>query len=257
MRRAKGIAVMTVADFAAGNYRFLPYAFQYSSGVAAMPGHEIERVTFRKPVPLAEGFARVEAHIRGRGRPLTAFCACELRSPGQFTDQGFIDFNRHYVVTLEKWGVFDGKTNPVARSNVCPEIGAPAEPCFHAFSYTVPSSSAAASFVIAGGGEARPGEGSYRERIVRFGETGADALREKAVFVLEAMEKRLAAFGLTWADTTATQVYTIHDLHPFLASEIVRRGAAHGGLSWHYARPPVEMLDYEMDCRGVAREFAL
>jgi len=248
---------MTTADFAPGNYRFLPYAFQYSSGVIAMPGYEIERATFRQPLPLKDGFARVEAHIRERGRPLTAFCACELRSPGQFTDQGFTDFNRRYVVTLEKWGVFDGKTNPVARSNVCPEIGAPAEPSFHAFSYTVPSASATASFVIAGSAEARPGEGSYRERIVRHGETGADALREKAGFVLGAMEARLAAFGLTWADTTATQVYTVHDLHPFMGSEIVRRGAARAGLTWHFARPPVQMLDYEMDCRGVARELVV
>jgi len=248
---------MTATDFAAGNYRFLPYAFQYSSGIAASPGYEIERVTFRNPVPLMQGFERVEAYIRERGRPLTSFCACELRSPGQFTDQGFIDFNRRYVVTLEKWGVYDGKTNPVARSNVCPEIGGPSEPCFHAFSFTVPSKTTTPSFVISGSGEARPGDGSYKTRIIRFGETGADALREKAVFVLEAMEKRLAAFGLTWADTTAAQVYTVFDLHPFLGSEIVRRGAARAGLSWHFARPPVEMLDYEMDCRGVAREFVI
>jgi hypothetical protein len=248
---------MTATDFAPGNYRFLPYAFQYSSGVAAQPGYEIERVTFRDPVPLMEGFERVEAHIRGRGRPLTSFCACELRSPGQFTDQGFYDFNKRYVVTLEKWGVFDGKANPVARSNVCPEIGGPAEPCFHAFSFTVPSTSPASSFGIAGSGEARPGDASYRERIVRWGETGADALREKAVFVLDAMESRLGAFGLRWADTTASQVYTVFDLHPFLADEIVRRGAARSGLTWHFARPPVEMLDYEMDCRGVAREIVV
>jgi len=245
---------MSGADFPSGNYRFLPFAFQYSSGVAAQPGYEIERVQFRKPVPLLQGFERIEAYIRERGRPLTAFCACELRSPGQFTDQGFIDFNRRYVVTLEKWGVFDGKTNPVARSNVCPEIGGPAEPSFHAFAFTMPAAKAAPSFVIAGSGEARPGDGSYRERIVRWGDTGADALREKAVFVLDAMERRLGALGFTWADTTASQVYTVHDLHPFLAGEIVQRGAARSGLTWHYARPPVQMLEYEMDCRGVARE---
>ena len=116
---------MTTADFTPGNYRFLPFAFQYSSGVAAMPGYEIERVRFRKPLPLMQGFERVEQAIRERGRPLTSFCACELRSPGQFTDTGFFEFNKKYVVTLEKWGVFDGKTNPVARSNVCPEIGGP------------------------------------------------------------------------------------------------------------------------------------
>ncbi len=248
---------MTVADFAAGNYRFIPYAFQYSSGVAAMPGHQIERVRFRRPVPLREGFERIEAHIRAQGRPLTSFCACELRSPAPFTEQDFHDFNRIYVVTLERWGVFDGKTNPVARSNVCPPIDPPPEPSFHAFSYTVTGGSGAPGFVIAGGAEARGGAGSYRERIVRFGETGADAIREKGVFVLEEMTRRLGLFGFGWADTTATQVYTVHDLHPFLADEIVRRGAAHGGLTWHFARPPVEMLEYEMDCRGVAREFVL
>src|SRR5262249_45240295 len=65
-------------------------------------------------------------------------------------------------------------------------------------------------------------------------------------------ERRLAAFGLGWSDTTAAQVYTVHDLYPFLADEIVRRGAAHAGLTWHYARPPVQGLEYEMDCRAVA-----
>ncbi len=198
-----------------------------------------------------QGFERIEAYIRGRGRPLTSFCACELRSPGQFTDQGFYNFNKQYVVTLEKWGVFDGKTNPVARSNVCPEIDAPAEPSFHAFSFTVPAAKAAPSFVIAGSAEARPGEGSYRERIVRWGDTSAEALREKAIFVLDEMARRLGGLGFSWADTTASQVYTVHDLHPFLAGEIVPRGAARSGLTWHYSRPPVQMLEYEMDCRAV------
>jgi len=248
---------MPAADFPSGNYRFLPFAFQYSSGVAAEPGYEIERVQFRTPVPLMQGFQRVEAYIRERGRPLTAFCACELRSPGQFSEQGFFDFNKSYVVTLEKWGVFDGKTNPVARSNVCPEIDPPSEPCFHAFSFTVSAATASPSFVIAGSAEARPIEGGYRERIIRYGETGADALREKARFVMDEMARRLAAFGFVWADTTAAQVYTVHDFHAFAADEIVRRGAARSGLAWHYARPPVQMLEYEMDCRAVGREFVL
>jgi hypothetical protein len=79
-------------------------------------------------------------------------------------------------------------------------------------------------------------------------------MREKARYVLGEMERRLAALGFGWADTTATQVYTVHDLHPFLADEIVRRGAARSGLTWHFARPPVRGLEYEMDCRGVGRE---
>jgi hypothetical protein len=241
-------------DFAAGGYRFLPAVFQYSGGAAALPGHAIERVRFRAPVPIAEGFARIERIIGAAGRPLTAFCACELRSPAPFTEQGFRAFNEVYVVTLEKWGLFDGKVNPVARSNVCPEIDPPAEPSFHAFSFTVAANDAAPSFVIAGSGEAREGGASYRERTVRHGETTPDAMREKARYVLGEMERRLAALGFGWADTTATQVYTVHDLHPFLVDEIVRRGAARSGLTWHFARPPVRGLEYEMDCRGVGRE---
>ena len=67
------------------------------------------------------------------------------------------------------------------------------------------------------------------------------------------MEARLAALGVGWAETTATQVYTVHDFHPFVA-EIVARGAAEAGMTWHFARPPVVDIDYEMDCRGVSSE---
>ena len=244
-------------DFSAGGYRFIPSVFQYSGGAAALPGHAIERVRFRTPVPLKQGFELIERYITHAGRPLTSFCACELRSPAPFTEQGFRAFNEVYVVTLEKWGLFDGKVNPVARSNVCLEIGPPAEPSFHAFSFTAVAADAPPNFVIAGGAEAREGGASYEERTIRRGETSPDAMREKAVYVLGEMERRLAALGLSWADTTATQVYTVRDLYPFLADEIVRRGAARSGLTWHYARPPVRELEYEMDCRGVSREVVI
>ena len=242
------------ADFSAGGYRFLPSVFQFSAGVAALSGYAIERVRFRSPVPLKQGFERVERLITEAGRPLTSFCACELRSPAPFTEQGFRAFNEVYVVTLQKWGLFDGKVNPVARSNVCPEIDPPPEPSFHAFSFTVVASDPTPSFVLAGSAEAREGGASYSERTVRHGETSADAMREKARYVLGELERRLATLGLRWADATATQVYTVHDLYPFLADEIVRRGAARAGLTWHYARPPVQELEFEVDCRSVGRE---
>jgi len=244
----------TTTDFAAGGYRFIPAVFQYSGGVAASPGHEIERVRFRAPLPLAEGFHRIEQIITAAGRPLTAFCACELRSPAPFTERGFRAFNEAYVVTLGRWGLYDGTINPVARSNVCPQIDPPAEPSFHAFSFTRQAADAPPSFVNAGSGEAVEGQASYRDRIVRRGDTSPEALREKARYVLGEMERRMAALGFAWADATATQVYTVYDLYPFLADEIVRRGAARAGLTWHFCRPPVVDLDYEMDCRGVRIE---
>lgn len=244
----------TPVDFSSGGYRYIPGVFQYSGGVAALPGYQIRRVRFRSPMPLVQGFERIERIITDEGRPLTAFCACELRSPAPFTDQGFRAFNEVYVVTLGKWELYDGKVNPVARSNVCPQIAPPAEPSFHAFSFTVPSAGSDPSFVVSGSGEAMEGPGNYSERAIRRGETSPAAIREKACFVLEEMERRLGAFGFGWSDTTAVQAYTVHDMHPFFAEEIVRRGAARSGLTWHFDRPPVREIEFEMDCRSVPVE---
>jgi hypothetical protein len=241
-------------DFLPGGYRYIPGVFQYSAGVAAVPGHAIRRVRFRQPVPLAAGFERIAAHLAAADRPLTAFCACELRSPAPFSEDGFRAFNEIYVATLGQWGLFDDRINPVARSNVCPAIDPPPAPSFHAFAFTVAATRAAPSFVIAGSGEAPEGRGSYAAHIVRRGETDAGAMREKARFVLGEMERRLGLLGLAWADTTATQVYTVRDPYPFVADEIVRRGAADAGLTWHFCRPPVRELEFEMDCRGIAIE---
>lgn len=240
--------------FGAGGYRYIPAVFQYSGGVAAEPGFAIVRMRFARPVPLRDGFASAESIIRAAGRPLTAFCACELRSPAPFTEDGFRAFNEVYAGTLRRWGVMQGDANPVARSNVCPEIEPPSEPSFFAFCFTVVAPANAPTFVVAGSGEAVEGKGNYRDHTVRFGENSPDAIAEKARFVLGEMERRLSLLGFSWADTTASQVYTVHDPHPFLADQIVRRGAARAGLTWHYARPPVRDLEYEMDCRGLMEE---
>ena len=245
------------SEFPAGNYRFIPAVFQYSSGAAANPGYEVERVRFDRMPSLAEGFAQIAKHIQAAGRPLTSFCACELRSPAAFTEDGFRIFNQHYVKTLAEWGLFDGSVNPVARSNVCPEIDPPAEPSFFAFSFTRPSQSTMPSYVIAGGAEARGGSGSYPERIVRYRDVSRDGLREKLRFTVREMESRLGAFGFTWKDTAAVQAYTVHDFHPAMTDELVRRGATRSGLTWHFARPPVIDLEYEMDCRRVTRETVI
>jgi hypothetical protein len=245
------------SDFAAGNYRFIPAVFQYSSGAAALPGYEIERVRFDKWLPLADGFARAAKYIQAAGRPLTSFCACELRSPAAFTEDGFRKFNEHYVKTLAEWGLYDGAINPVARSNVCPEIDPPSEPSFYAFSFTRPSESKTPTFVIAGGAESREGAGTYPERTVRYRDLSPDGLREKVRFTAGSMASRLEAFGFGWKDTTAVQAYTVHDFHAVVADELVRHGAMRSGLNWHFARPPVIDLEFEMDCRRVMREMVI
>ena len=235
-------------------YRFMRGVSQYSCGVSALPGYAIERIRFSEPVPLQAGFARIADILKAAGRPLTAFAACELRSPTPFTEDGFKAFNAIYITTLIEWGVMRDGVNPVARSNVCPEIDPPAEPCFHAFSCTVPATDAPASFVVAGSGESVEGKANYRDHTVAFGDTGPAGMLAKAKFVLDEMERRMRAFGGTWKDTTAVQLYTVHDAYPVLARELGQRGVLRNGLTWHYDRPPVVGLDYEMDCRRVHRE---
>jgi hypothetical protein len=247
-----------VIAFLAGGYRYIPGVFQYSAGVAAEPSFEIERARLARPLPLLEGFAAVEKHLGAIGRPATAFCACELRSPAPFTETGFTAFNREYVTTLERWGLYRADRNPVARSNVCPEVAPPAVPSLYAFSYTVPARPGArGTFVVAGSGEAPEGKGSYLERCIRRGDRSTEGLREKARWVLGEMERRMAALGFDWSHASATQLYTVYDVHPLLGEEIVKRGATPAGLTWHFARPPVQELDYEMDVRSVAREIVL
>lgn len=247
-----------VLTFAAGGYHYLKGVFQYSAAIAAEPGFQIERVRFRQLAPLAEGFRAIEAHLRTIGRPLTAFCACELRSPAPFTEAGFEAFNRQYVTPLTQWGIYKDGLNPVARSNVCPEIGAPSTPSFYAFSYTVPAPAMARkSFIISGGAEAPEGKSNYRDHIIRRGDISPDGLRDKARYVLGEMERRMRALDFGWKDVTNTHLYTVHNIHPLLGKEIISLGAAPGGLTWHYARPPVIDLEFEADVRGISSELVL
>jgi hypothetical protein len=249
--------VAEVVAFPAGGYRYIKSVFQYSGGVAAEPGFEIERAGFARPLPMAEAFTAVEGHLSALGRPTTAFAACELRSPAPFSDQGFVDFNRTYVETLERWGLYRDGANPVARTNVCPEYGAPEEPSMHAFSYTVPERGSHRSFIVAGGGDAAEGTGGYSGRIVREGETSPDAMLEKLRFVVTEMARRLDALGFGWADATSTQVYTVHDIGRFVGDHLAATGVAPDGFTWHFARPPVVGLEFEMDVRGPARDVRL
>ena len=248
--------------FQSGGYRYIKAVFQYSGGVAAEPGYEIERVRFAKPLPLGDAYAAVEGHLRALGRPATAFAACELRSPQPFTDQGFIEFNRVYVKTLERWGIYQGgdaPVNPVARTNVCPVYDKPPEPAMYAFSYTVPASSGSkrSTFIVSGSGDARMGGATYGDRVVRYQDTSPEGLREKVLFVVEEMERRLALLNVSWRDVVRTQAYTVQNIGHLVGETMAARGACAGGLVWHYARPPVIGLEYEMDVHGPSRDLVI
>ena len=130
---------------------------------------------------------------------------------------GFANFNQHYVKTLAEWGLFDGTTNPVARSNVCPEIDPPAEPSFYAFSFTRPSAEHGADLR-----DRRQRRSARRRRQLCRAHRALPRPQpgghqgEGPLYVVGAMESRMAEFGFGWKDTTAAQAYTVHDFHPVL-----------------------------------------
>lgn len=245
-------------DHPSGDYSYLPGISAFSCGTVARAGHEIVHVTLAQPVPWRAGFQRIDGHLREQGRARTALCGIELRSPAAFTFAGFDQFNAGYRGLLADWGILVGDDNPIPRTNVAPVVGAPTEPSLYAFAYTVPGRTPAPTFIVAGAGELRD-RARGPEGIVRHGETTAEAMREKARFVLQTMQERLTALGGDWPRVTAIDVYTAQPIHALVLEEILRAAgaAAIHGVRWFPSRPPIQGLEFEMDLRGVARELFL
>lgn len=243
-----------------GNYRFLKGGSPYSSAVAADPGYEIVQVTLNALLPFQSGFHLMARHLAVAGRPMQAVCAMELRSPRPFSFEGFAEFNHGYHAMLADADILVDILNPVARTNVAPEVHPPREPSLHAFSYTVPhaESKARPTFVVAGAGELLDARLSP-QAIVRPNEVSASAMREKAAHVMQCMTGRLQGLGVSWDEVNVVNIYTVHDIFPFFQDEILAVPGAGGrhGVRLHYARPPIAGLEYEMDVRGVRTELHL
>lgn len=244
--------------FTPGGYAYLEGGFPYSCGAIALPGHRLVRARFRRPPAIAAGFEAIAAHLRAAGRPLTALCAAELRSPAPFTLDGFKGFNVGYVDVLRRWGLHDQGRNPVARSNVCPAHAAPAEPVFHAFCYTVADAAAAgpADYAVAGSGE-WPEDQPFPAGIVARGDVSPAGMAAKAAYVLRTMRERVEGLGGDWSRVTASQVYTARDLAALIDSHFAASGLLPPGLTWHVCRPPIRELEFEMDLRSVGTELVL
>jgi hypothetical protein len=191
---------------------------------------------------------------------MAALCALELRSPAPFSFEGFAEFNDGYRTLLKKYELLPDGPNPIARTNVAPLVGPPSEAVVHAFTYSVSqqASGQRRSFVVAGAGELENSSLEAR-RIRRAGEQSDDAMAEKASLVMAIMGERLEGLGTSWDEVTAVDVYTIHNVHPFLETEILAHAgsAARQGIRWHYTRPPVAGIEFEMDVRGVRVEEIL
>lgn len=204
-----------IMDFKPGDYRFIVSpGGPFSAGVAAMPGFALRRVRFARPVPMADGFAFIKAHLEREGRPVTALAACELRSPAAMTIEQFQAFNAEYLKTLHQWGCKAGDINPLARSNLAPITEVPGEAMFFAFTYTTPEAGSAGDFLISGKPEIR--DGVTTDRIVGGRDVSLKGLDVKARFVMNAMRERVEALGCKWENVTAAQIYTVHDVRPLL-----------------------------------------
>jgi hypothetical protein len=241
-----------------GHYLFLKGIAPYSSGAIAQPGFEIVHAVLERVLPWREGFERIDSYWKAIGRDRAALCGIELRCPTPYSMDGFVAFNRDYCAVLEAWELYVDGVNPVARTNVSPAFEKVREPVLHGFSYTVPTKSSRGTMVIAGGGELDSPK-LVAEAIVRRGETSEEAMREKAAYVVDLMEKRLLGLGGSWDLMTAVDIYTVHAVEGLVEDLVVKRmgEAARHGIRWYHARPPIVEIEYEMDMRGVLQEVVI
>ncbi len=241
---------MAPHHFAAGNYRCLPLG-AFSAAVAADDGFALHRARFARPLPLAEGFAAIAAHLRKLGRPTTALAYCELRSPAPFTRDGFNAFNKDYVAHLHALGCQDGVVNPVGRSNLAPITEVPEQPVLYACTYTVPEAGARGDFFLSGKPENSPAG------VFGANDVSQPGLAAKAHFVIESLRDTCAAIGGDWDGITAAQIYSVHDIRPLFADVFAEAGLGALGPSWFLAWPPVVDLHFEMDVRRIRTELVI
>ncbi len=251
-------SMSTLHHFKAGAFEFLEGGFPYSAGVIAAPGARLVRVRLAYAPDVNSGFSRIARHLGEVGRPLTSLCALELRSPRQFSFAGFHEFNVEYVKVLTTWGLVREGLNPVARSNVCPVFDAPLTPVFHAFTYTVPESlnTQGRDYVVAGSGEWPEGQ-AFPQAIVARDDYSLAGLSEKVRFVMRTMRERCAGLGGTWSRLSGAQIYTTRDFHSLIETHFASAGLTGLGLSWHFCKPPIIGLEFEMDVRSVFSELVL
>jgi hypothetical protein len=243
-----------------GGYAYAAGIAPYSAGVVALPGYALVRGQFAEPAPLAVGFDRIDAHLRGVGRPRQALCALELRIPAPLTFQGFAEFNTGYRGVLAAWDLLIDGDNPIARTNVAPALAAPGEPSIFAFSYTLPTSDAPVpTFVVAGAGDLSDQARLEPSAIVARGDVSPAGLATKVTAVVQVMSDRLHDLGVDWPLVQTVNLYTVHPPADYFARLVLPRlgSTAYRGVHWYYSRPPIAELEYEMDLRAVWRDEML
>jgi enamine deaminase RidA (YjgF/YER057c/UK114 family) len=240
-----------------GNYFFLPGGSPYSSAVVASPGYELIHVTFGEARPLVQAFDAIGVYLAKQGRPFPSLCALELRCPAPYSFAGFAEFNEEYRSLLKKHDLLGDGPNPIARTNVAP-FHRPSEPVVHAFTYTAAAKAPAGgqTFVVSGAGELE-NSALDPQAIRRRGEQSAAAMADKARLVMDNMQARLNGLGTSWSQVTGINIYSIHNIHSFLESDILARvgSASRYGVRWYCAQPPVSDIEFEMDLHGIRADY--
>lgn len=251
-RPALGQPAPALIDQPAGGLRFAPGGQVFATGAVAAEGHGLVHAVLDPWLPLDEGYALVEAHLRALGRPMQALCGMELRLPRQLTREEFDAFNQPYVQRLIEWGLFAQGRNPVSRTNVAPAMDPPEQPMLHAFTYSLPGLDGARDFVMAGTTETGPGG-----RIIAAGDTSAAGLREKVRYLIDAVSRRLDGLGRHYGDASHIDFYSALPAEGLVTDLLIPAIDAAGrrGLRWHFGRPPVTGLEVELEARRVSREI--
>ncbi len=241
---------MTSVERTPFNYSYIPGPLQYSFGVRADSGHELVRVRAARTPPLDEGYRLIERYMEQVGLPVQAVCALELRSPEQFSEQGFKEFNEAYAAKLDEWRILLDGSNPVARSNVIPEKRTVSGPSVHSFTYVRPQPGAPASYVISGESDAPEGFDSYNDQLIAPGDTSPRGMRKKAEYVIGELLRRKELLGSCWDEVTDVQVYTLHS-YESIHTDLSGMVPLAANIAWQYCAPPVEEWAFEMDSRRV------
>ncbi len=256
-RRGNQEASMLI-DSPKGNFKFLEGIEPFSSGAVASAGYEVVHAIFHPLPGLWNAFDLIEKRLRSAGRPLQALCGMELRIPEALSVEGFDELNQPYIDRLKEWDTHVDGLNPVARTNVALELNPVAEPAVYGFCYTMPSDFDGRTCVIAGSGETQ-GALTAADGIVSRGDVSAAGMRAKTEQTLLRMTERLERMGLGWSDIAQSNIYTVHNIHQLMASTILPslHEAGRHGIRWHFARPPVLEIEFEMDMRGVRQEIVV
>jgi len=74
---------------------------------------------------------------------------------------------------------------------------------------------------------------------------------------MDLMESRLRGLGLEWTMVSMANVYTAHSITELFPAVILSRmgAAAIHGVHWHFSRPPIEEIEFEMDLRSTITEL--